>query len=62
MQLWGLCGTCKITPPLPKAQLPTREQVKTILLNEKYDAAEAKYSKLLRKNLLIEYRDPEYAN
>jgi peptidyl-prolyl cis-trans isomerase SurA len=62
LQLWGYCGAKKITPPLPKAQLPTREQVKASLLNEKYDNIEKKYGVLLRKNLMIEYRDPAYAN
>jgi len=62
LQLWGYCGSKKITPPMPKAQMPTREQVKAALINEKYDAIEEKYGTLLQKNLLIEYRDPSYAN
>ena len=60
--MWGYCGTKKVTPQMPKAQLPTRDQVKTALLNEKFDAIEKKYGVLLRKNLMIEYRDPAYGN
>ena len=61
LQLWAYCGSRKISPKLPKAELPSRDQVKTALLNEKYNAIESKYGKLLRKGLLIEYRDPSYA-
>jgi peptidyl-prolyl cis-trans isomerase SurA len=62
LQLWAYCGSRKISPKLPKAELPSRDQVKTALLNEKYNAIESKYGKLLRKGLLIEYRDPSYAD
>ncbi|MBL8789133.1 MAG: hypothetical protein JNM45_01460 [Rhizobiales bacterium] len=62
LQMWGYCGSKKITPQLPKAQMPTREQVKTALFNEKYDDIEKKYGLILRKNVMIEYRDPAYAN
>lgn len=61
LQLYGYCGTRKISPKLPKAELPPRDRVKAALLNEKYDQVEAKYGRLLRKNVLIEYRDPAYA-
>lgn len=61
IQLWGFCGTRKISPQLPKATLPSRDQVQNIIVNEKYDALEKKYGQLFRKNLLIEYRDPTYA-
>lgn len=61
LQLYGYCGTRKISPKLPKAELPPRDRVKAALLNEKYDQVEAKYGRLLRKNVLIEYRDPTYA-
>ena len=61
LQLWGYCGSRKITPPMPKAQMPTRDQIKAALVNEKYDGIEAKYSAMMRKGLLIEYRDPSYA-
>ena len=61
LQLWGYCGTRKISPKLPKAELPPRDRVKAALLNEKFDKVEEKYGRLLRKNVLIEYRDPAYA-
>lgn len=61
LQLWAYCGSRKISPKLPKAELPSRDQVRTALLNEKYDAIESKYGKKLRKGMLIEYRDPSYA-
>jgi len=61
LQLWGFCGTRRVEPKMPTAQLPTREQVKTGLLNKKYDAVEEKYGRQFRKGLLIEYRDPAYA-
>ncbi len=61
LQLLAYCGSRKITPKLPKAELPSRDQVKAALLNEKYDAVESKYGRQLRKGLLIEYRDPSYA-
>lgn len=60
-QLWGYCGTRKISPKMPKAELPSRDRVKAAALNEKYDKVEEKYGRLLRKNVLIEYRDPAYA-
>jgi peptidyl-prolyl cis-trans isomerase SurA len=62
LQLWGFCGTRKISPKMPTAQLPTREQVRTVVINEKYDEPETRYGRELRKNLLIEYRDPAYGN
>ena len=62
LQLWGFCGTRRVVPKLPTAQLPTREQVKTGLLNKKYDEIEEKYGRQFRKGLLIEYRDPAYAD
>jgi peptidyl-prolyl cis-trans isomerase SurA len=62
LQLWGYCGTKKISPQMPKAQMPSREQIRSALMNQKFDAIEVKYGNLFRKNLLIEYRDPAYGN
>jgi peptidyl-prolyl cis-trans isomerase SurA len=62
LQLWALCGTRKITPQLPKADLPNRDQVKNVLLNQKYDEVEKRYGRQFRESLLIEYRDQTYAN
>jgi peptidyl-prolyl cis-trans isomerase SurA len=61
LQLWGLCGTRRVEPKLPKAEMPTREQVQTVLINKKYDEVEERYGRQFRKDLLIEYRDPAYA-
>ncbi len=60
----AFCGLRKITPPKvqrPKnVQYPTAEQVRGVLVQEKFDKVAAKYSGTFRKNLLIEYRDPAF--
>jgi peptidyl-prolyl cis-trans isomerase SurA len=61
MQLWGFCGTRKITPKMPTATYPTRDQVKASLLSKQYEAVDRKYSTEMRKGLLIEFRDQSYA-
>jgi peptidyl-prolyl cis-trans isomerase SurA len=61
IQVIGFCGKRTIQPPKPKYELPTRQQVEAAVSNEKYDAAEEKYMKILRKTALIEYKDPAYA-
>jgi hypothetical protein len=61
IQIIGFCGKRKITPPKPKFQLPTRDQVENAAYNEKYAAVEEKYMKDLRKTALIEYKDPSYS-
>lgn len=61
IQVIGFCGKRTIQPPKPKYELPTREQVEAAVSNEKYDAAENKYMKIMRKTALIEYKDPTYA-
>ncbi|HUQ35964.1 MAG TPA: SurA N-terminal domain-containing protein [Aestuariivirga sp.] len=61
IQVIGFCSKRTIQPPKPKYELPTRQQVQTAVSNEKYDAAEEKYMKILRKAALIEYKDPAYA-
>lgn len=61
MQLWGFCGTRKISPKMPTAQYPTREQIQQSLLSERYEAVDQKYSAEMRKGLLIEFRDQAYA-
>jgi len=61
IQVIGFCGKRTIQPPKPKYELPTREQVEAAVSNEKYDAAEEKYMKIMRKGALIEYKDPAYA-
>lgn len=61
IQVIGFCGKRTIQPPKPKYELPTRQQVETAVSNEKYNAAEEKYMKIMRKNNLIEYKDSSYA-
>ena len=60
----AFCGSRKIVPPKierPKdVAYPTADQVKNVLLQEKYDRVAGKYSSQFRKGLLIEYRDPSY--
>jgi peptidyl-prolyl cis-trans isomerase SurA len=61
IQVIGFCGKRSIQPPKPKYSLPTREQVEAAVSNEKFNAAEEKYMKIIRKNHLTEYKDPSYA-
>jgi peptidyl-prolyl cis-trans isomerase SurA len=61
IQVIGFCGKRTIQPPKPKYEMPTREQVEAAVSNEKYNAAEEKYMKIMRKTALIEYKDPAYA-
>ncbi len=61
IQVIGFCGKRTIQPKPPKIELPTRQQIETAVSNEKYDAAEEKYMKIMRKGHLIEYKDPTYA-
>ena len=61
IQVIAFCSKRTVQPPKPKYELPTREQVATAVSNEKYDAAEEKYMKAMRKTALIEYKDPVYA-
>jgi peptidyl-prolyl cis-trans isomerase SurA len=61
IQVIGFCGKRTIQPPKPKYELPTRQQVEAAVSNEKYNAAEEKYMKIMRKGALIEYKDPAYA-
>lgn len=57
IQLIALCGVRKLTPPKPKFQMPTREQVQNALINEKYDGFEEEYLKTARQSIYVEYRD-----
>jgi hypothetical protein len=61
IQVIGFCGKRTIQPPKPKYELPTRQQVEMVVSNEKYDAAEEKYMRIMRKTALIEYKDPAFA-
>ncbi len=61
IQVIGYCGQRTITPQRPNVQMPTRAQLEQVLLNEKFGAVESKYVAQMRKNAIIEYRDPSYA-
>lgn len=61
IQLVAFCGTRKITPQMPAFQLPTREQVENMLINEKYSTFEETYMRDARKKVYVEYRDASYS-
>jgi len=61
IQLIALCAVRTITPPKPDFTMPTREQVKRIVVNEKYDKIEQDYLKVARDKIYVEYRDQSYA-
>ena len=64
LQALGFCGTRRLTPPKPKITgvvYPTRDQAESAAVNDKYAEIEARYSSKFRQGLMIEYRDPSYA-
>jgi len=61
IQLLVYCGSRMIVPPKLNVQYPTRDQIEIMARNEKYDAVGAKYTAILRKTAIIEYKDPSYA-
>ncbi len=61
IQVIAYCGQRTITPPRPKAQLPSRQQVEQAVLSEKFDSVEQKYVAQMRKNAIIEYRNASNA-
>ena len=61
IQLLAYCGSRKLTPPKPKFEMPTRQQVENALINEKYDGFEEDYLKTARNSVYIEYRDNSYS-
>ncbi|MDE2445663.1 MAG: hypothetical protein KGO94_05760 [Alphaproteobacteria bacterium] len=60
VQAIGFCGTRTITPPPIKYQLPTRQQIENMAMNDQYDKLEAKYVAIMRKSSVIEYKDQSY--
>jgi peptidyl-prolyl cis-trans isomerase SurA len=60
IQLIAFCGARKITPSIPKFEMPTRQQVENALVNEKYDAFEEIYMKDARSRIYVEYRNSNY--
>lgn len=61
IQLLAYCGSRKLTPPKPKFDMPTRQQVENALINEKYDGFEEDYMRTARNSVYIEYRDNSYS-
>ena len=61
IQLLAFCGSRKITPEKPDFKMPTRDQVRRSLINEKYDGLEEEYLKSVRGNVYVEYRNQSYA-
>ena len=61
IQVVAYCGTKKIVPPKPTVQMPTRQQIENVALNEKFDKIEAKYVAIMRQTAVIEYKDQSYA-
>jgi peptidyl-prolyl cis-trans isomerase SurA len=60
IQLLALCGVRKLTPPKPDFKLPTRDQVKNAVINEKYDTIEESFLKTIRGKVYVEYRDKSF--
>ena len=61
IQLLAFCGSRKVTPPKPKFEMPTRQQVERSLINEKFDGLEEEYMKTAREQVYVEYRNSSYA-
>jgi peptidyl-prolyl cis-trans isomerase SurA len=61
LQVLGFCGTRMVTPPKINVTMPTRDQVKSMAFNQKFDELKVKYTAILRKSAVIEYKDPAYA-
>ncbi len=61
IQVIGFCGVRKLTPPTPKFEMPTDEQVANALSNEKFAVYEDQYIKELRLTAYIEYKDSSYS-
>jgi peptidyl-prolyl cis-trans isomerase SurA len=64
LQALGFCGVRRMTPSMPPISgvvYPTRAQAENAAINDKYAEIEAKYSGKFREGLMIEYRDPSYA-
>ena len=61
LQLLVLCGSRTVTPPPINVTMPTREQIESVALNDRYSEAEKQYTAQMRKEAVIEYKDPSYA-
>lgn len=61
IQLIAFCSSRKITPKIPEFQMPARDQVENLLINEKIGAFEETYLKDARTKVYVEYRDASYS-
>jgi len=61
IQVIGFCGVRTLTPPKPKFEMPTDEQVANALSNEKFAESEDRFIKELRQTAYIEYKDSKYS-
>jgi len=61
IQLFAYCGSRTIKPPPINAQMPTRQQIEGVVLNEQFDSIDKKYTEILRKDAIIEYKVQGYA-
>ncbi|MBI2718516.1 MAG: peptidylprolyl isomerase [Rhizobiales bacterium] len=58
IQLVAYCGSRKVVPPQPKFEMPTRQQIQNLLINQKYETLQEQYLQTARKSVYVEYRDP----
>ena len=61
IQLLAYCGSRMIVPPKINVQMPTRQQVENLAMNDKFSAIEQKYVAIMRKGAVIDYKDKAYA-
>lgn len=61
VQVLAFCGSRTVSPQKPDFKMPTRDQVRRSLVNEKYDGLEEDYLKTVRGNVYVEYRNAAYA-
>jgi peptidyl-prolyl cis-trans isomerase SurA len=60
IQIIAFCSKRTISPPKPKYQMPTRQQVANAASNEKFEIVSEKYMKDMRKRAFVDYKDPSY--
>lgn len=60
IQIIAFCSKRTISPPKPKYEMPTRQQVANAVSNEKFATVSEKYMKDMRKRAFVDYKDPAY--
>lgn len=60
VQVIAFCGKRTVTPPKPKFEMPTREQIANAARSEKFGSIEEKYMKEMRKRAFVDYKDSAY--